>query len=142
MSVVFINTQLSIPLSELHFSFDRSPGPGGQNVNKLNTRAEVRFNLTTSVTLSSEQQQRLLQALSGRLTQEGLLLVRSSRYRTQLRNKEDCIDKFAALLAYHLRPPAPKRKSTRPGRAAKARRRVAKTQHSHKKNLRRRPPLD
>ena len=142
MSTLFINDQLEIPLSELSFSFDRSPGPGGQNVNKVNTRAEVRFNLATSDALNAEQRQRLLQALAGRLTQNDLLIVRSNRHRTQLRNKEDCLEKFAALLAYHLRPPPAKRKPTRPGRGAKARRRTAKTQHSEKKGMRRRPSLD
>jgi len=142
MSAIFINDQLEIPLSQLSFSFDRSPGPGGQNVNKVNTRTEIRFNLITSDALNLEQRQRLLQTLAGRLTQDGLLIVRSNRYRTQLRNKDDCLEKFAALLAYHLRPPPPKRKPTRPGRAAKARRRTAKTQHSQKKGMRRPPSVD
>lgn len=142
MSTLFINDQVEIPLSELSFSFDRSPGPGGQNVNKLNTRAEVRFNPTTSKALNDAQRQRLVQNLASNLNQDGTLSLRSSRHRTQLRNKEDCLEKLAALLAHHLRPPPPKRRPTRPGKGAKARRRTAKTQHASKKSLRRRPSLD
>lgn len=141
METLTINDSLEIPLSELRFSFDRSPGPGGQNVNKLNTRAELRFDLQTSSSLSDDQRQRLVAGLTSRLTQEGVLIVRSSRFRTQNRNREDCLEKFAALLAHHLRPPPPKRRLRRPSRAAAARRVDHKKRQSKKKALRRRPSL-
>ncbi len=142
MDTLQIAPDLHIPLSELSFSFDRSPGPGGQNVNKLNTRAELRFNLRKSPSLNQEQHQRLEAGLGSRLTREGILIVRSARYRTQLRNKQDCLDKFAVLLATHLKPLPPKRRPTCPGPVAATRRLYDKKRQSQKKNLRQRPSSD
>lgn len=139
MKFLTVTKNLKIPLTELRFSFDHSPGPGGQNVNKLNTRAELRFDLQASPSPSADQRQRLMAALGGRLTQEGVLIVRSSRFRTQRRNKEDCLEKLAELLAEPLKPPPPKRRSTRPGRAAITRRLDSKKRQGQKKALRRRP---
>lgn len=139
MKFLTITENLKIPLAELRFSFDRSPGPGGQNVNKLNTRAELRFDLQASPSLSADQRCRLVAGLEKRLTPAGVLIVRSSRFRTQLRNKEDCLEKLANLLAEPLKPPPPKRRPTRPGRAAVARRLDSKKRRGQKKALRRRP---
>ena len=139
MDAVRITPHLHIPPSELNFSFDRSPGPGGQNVNKLNTRAELRFNLRASPSLDADQKHRLEMGLGSRLTRDGILIVRSARYRTQGRNKEDCLEKFAVLLAAHLQPPPPARRPTRPGRAARESRLRGKKEQSQKKALRRRP---
>ena len=141
MENLTITGNLEIPLAELRFSFDRSPGPGGQNVNKLNTRAELRFDLVNSPTLTGDQRCRLMDRLTTRLTQDGMLIVRSSRYRSQNRNREDCLEKLQALLADHLKPPPPKRRSTRPGRAAIARRLDGKKRQAQKKSLRRRPSM-
>jgi len=142
MNTLEILPDLHLPLAELLFSFDRSPGPGGQNVNKTNTRAELRFDLEHSPSLSPEQRQRLMAGLASRLSREGILILQSSRFRTQLRNREDCLEKFAALLALNLQPPPPPRRPTRPGKAARARRLNHKKSHSHKKLLRRPPHLD
>ena len=142
MNTVCISSSLAIPLSEVTFTFDRSPGPGGQNVNKVNTRAELRFNLVESSSLNPDQRERLQIRLAPRLTRDGVLILRSSRFRTQRRNRDDCLAKFAALLAAGLSPPRPRRGPTRPTRAALARRRQARTEHSQKKALRRRPRPD
>jgi ribosome-associated protein len=142
MNALEILPDLHIPLAELAFSFDRSPGPGGQNVNKTNTRAELRFDLEHSPSLNALQRQRLMEALAPRLSQEGMLILRSSRFRSQLRNREECLEKFASLLSFHLQPPPPPRRPTRPGRAARARRLNHKKSHSDKKLLRRPPHLD
>jgi ribosome-associated protein len=139
METLIVSKNLEIPLAELRFSFDRSPGPGGQNVNKLNTRAELRFDLKNSPTLSEDLRQRLSSSLAARLTQDGVLIVRSSRFRTQHRNRQDCLEKLAALLAVHLRPPPVKRRPKRPSRAAVARRLENKNRQAQKKDLRRRP---
>ena len=128
-----------IPLSELRFSFARSPGPGGQHVNKVNTRVELRFDLSACPCLPVELRRRALDRLGPRLNRAGQLVVASSRHRSQSRNRLDCIERFRALMAEALRPPAPRRRQTRPGRAAIARRREAKRRHSRKKGLRRRP---
>jgi len=137
-----VTRSLRIPQSELRFSFDRSPGPGGQNVNKVNTRAELRFDVEGSPSLSDGQRQRLRERLRTRLVGDGTVIVRSSRYRSQGRNRQDCLDKLAHLLAEALRPPPPKRRPTRPGRAAVARRLDHKRRQAGKKQNRRRPPLD
>ena len=142
MDFVQINERLRIPMAELRFSFDRSSGPGGQHVNKVNTRVELRFEPSSSVALTEDQRQRLCRSLHGRLTRDGSLVVRSSRFRSQLRNRRDCLEKFARLLAEALRPPSPPRRRTRPGRAAVAKRLQSKKLQALKKNRRTRPGLE
>ena len=88
-----------IPLDKLEFSFARSSGPGGQNVNKLNTKAEVRFNVFAADWLPFEVKQRLAQQQANKINNDGELLVTSQEHRTQNRNKEDCIDKLRVMLA-------------------------------------------
>ena len=139
---VQISPRLSIPLSEVRFSFDRSPGPGGQNVNKVNTRAELRFSVSSSPSLTRSMRKRICRELSARLNQEGELVLRSSRFRSQARNRADCLEKFAALLAEALRPPPPKRRPSRPSKASVAKRLDRKRAHSQKKSLRGRPQPD
>jgi len=140
METLYITSILEIPLADLRFKFNRSSGPGGQNVNKLNTRAELQYNFAQSAVLSALQRQRIAEKLSARLNSKGLLIVNSERFRTQGRNREDCLDKLSALLAEAIKPPPPKRRKTKPGRAARARRLDGKKRHSEKKKSRR-PPL-
>ena len=142
MATLYITSILEIPLVELRCKFNRSSGPGGQNVNKLNTRAELQYNFAQSAVLSALQRQRIAEKLSARLNSEGLLIVHSERFRTQGRNREDCLDKLSALLAEAIKPPPPKRRKTKPGRAARARRLDGKKRHSEKKKSRRRPLSD
>ncbi len=142
METLYITSILEIPLAELRFKFNRSSGPGGQNVNKLNTRAELQYNFAQSAVLSALQRQRIAKKLSARLNNEGLLIVNSERFRTQGRNREDCLDKLSALLAEAIKPPPPKRRKTKPGRAARARRLAGKKRHSERKKSRRRPLSD
>ena len=142
METLYITSILEIPLAELRFKFNRSSGPGGQNVNKLNTRAELQYNFAQSAVLSALQRQRIAKKLSARLNSEGLLIVNSERFRTQRRNREDCLDKLSALLAEAIKPPPPKRRKTKPGRAARVRRLAGKKRHSEKKKSRRRPLSD
>jgi len=139
MESLNITRTLDIPAVELNFAFSRSSGAGGQNVNKVNTRAELRFDVMQSSSLSEGQRQLLLDNLAQRLTQDGVLIINSDRHRTQGRNREDCLERLTTLLADALKPPPPKRKPTRPGRAAKRRRLDAKKRHSDKKTSRRRP---
>jgi ribosome-associated protein len=141
MESLHIIRTLDIPAVELSFAFSRSSGAGGQNVNKVNTRAELRFDVAQSPSLAEGQRQLLLDKLAHRLTQGGVLIINSDRHRTQGRNREDCLERFTALLVDAFKPPPPKRKPTRPGRAAKRRRLDAKKRHSDKKTTRRRPTL-
>ncbi len=142
METLYITSILEIPLAELRFKFNRSSGPGGQNVNKLNTRAELQYNFAQSAVLSALQRQRIAEKLSARLNSEGLLIVNSERFRTQGGNREDCLDKLSALLAEAIKPPPPKRRKTTPGRAARARRLDGKKRRSERKKSRRRPLSD
>lgn len=138
METLYVSPSLAIPLSELRFKFRRSSGPGGQNVNKLNTSVELQFDFVHSAVLSPEQRQQIADKLAARLNSAGVLSIQSERFRTQGRNRADCLSKLAALLAAALQPP-PKREKTKPSRAAQARRLNSKRRHSEKKKSRRLP---
>lgn len=140
METLYVSPALSIPLAELRFKFRRSSGPGGQNVNKLNTSVELQFDFVRSAVLSDEQRQRIAEKLAARLNSTGDLSLQSERFRTQGRNRADCLDKLAALLAEALKT-QPKRQKTKPSRAVQARRLDSKRRHSAKKKSRR-PPVD
>ena len=133
-----IDDTLAIPEEEVSFATSRSGGPGGQNVNKLETRVALRFDLAGSSSLSEEQKARLRERLATRITKEGILQVTSQRHRTQGANREAAVERFAELLRDNLREEAP-RKKTRPSRAAKARRLDAKRRHSQRKKDRAAP---
>src|SRR5262245_23185283 len=130
-----VNEDLSIPEEEIAFTTSRSGGPGGQNVNKLETRVTLRFDLTGSPSLSPEQKARLRERLATRVTKDGVLQVTAQRHRTQAANREAAVERFAELLRENLREEAP-RKKTRPSRAAKARRLEEKRRRGLKKRER------
>ena len=138
METLYVSPSLSIPLSELRFRFRRSSGPGGQNVNKLNTSVELQFDFVHSTVLSPEQRQQIAEKLAARLNSAGVLSIQSERFRTQGRNRADCLEKLVTLLATALQKP-PKREKTKPSRAAQARRLNSKRRHSEKKKSRRLP---
>lgn len=123
-------------LSEIGFAATRSSGAGGQNVNKVNTRVELRFNLTTSQILSVEEKQRLMAKLTSRINLEGELVMTSQTERTQLGNKEKVTSRFLELLAKALTPPR-RRRATRPTMASKRKRVDDKKKLAEKKGRRR-----
>ncbi len=123
-------------LPELTFSASRSSEAGGQNVNKVNTKVELRFDIASSSILTEEEKNRLLTKLAKRLTQEGILIIVSQTERTQLKNKAQCLMKFYELLESALTVQK-KRKQTKPTLASKAKKMENKKRQSERKASRR-----
>lgn len=122
-------------LNELEFSTSRSSGPGGQNVNKVNTKVTLRWNVTGSLLLTPEEKELLLQKLSSRLTNEGVLLLASQDKRSQLQNKEEVVRKFDHLLKQAFTKKK-KRKASKPSKSSVQSRLDKKKKHSDKKKMR------
>jgi ribosome-associated protein len=131
-----VTRSVSVPERELRWRFSRSSGPGGQSVNTADSRVEVRLDLTTTTALGPVQRARVLERLAGRLV-DGVLSVTASEHRSQLRNREAALERLAGILAEALAPPPPRRRPTRPGRAAVERRLADKKRRARTKRLRR-----
>ena len=136
MKLLTVAPQIQILTSEFEFSFVRSSGPGGQNVNKVNTKAVLRWNVLTSRSLGAEVRERLTNRLGARLTNEGDLIVMSDRFRDQLRNREDCLEKLKKTV-FLATFQAKARKKTKPSFSSQRRVKAEKDRHSQKKRLRR-----
>lgn len=134
--MLVINPRLKIPLREFRFSFARSSGPGGQNVNKVSTKATLRWPVLTSPSLPDSVRERFLAKYRRRVTAEGELVITSQRFRDAGRNVADCLEKLRAMLAEAAVTPKT-RKPTKPTRASVRRRLERKRQHARKKQLRR-----
>ena len=137
-AVLKVGRDLQIPLLEMEFSFAKSSGPGGQNVNKVNSKALLRWPVTVSPSLPEAIRQRFLGKFGSRLTVGGELVITSQRFRDAGRNVSDCLDKLRDMLAEVLRPPKPRR-PTRPSRSSIRRRLSQKRARSEKKESRRGP---
>lgn len=140
-TTITISTELSIPLAELSFRTSRSGGPGGQHVNTSSTRVELLWHVASSASLTPEQRALIEERLANRISEDGTLSLASSATRSQHRNREDAIDRFASLIAQSLQVAKPRRK-TRPPRAAREERLANKKRRAETKKLRRPPPLD
>lgn len=136
-SMLTITKSLQIPRAELDLRFSRSGGPGGQNVNKVSTKATLLWNIQESSALTEAQRERLLHRLPGSyLTKDGVFQVSSSKERDQHRNRRDCEEKFASMLQAALKRQK-KRRKTKPSRGSIERRLKAKKQRSQIKSMRR-----
>ena len=133
--MIEIGDGLAIPDEEVSFVTSRSGGPGGQNVNKLETRVTLRFDLQGSPSLSEEQKARLGERLATRITRAGVLQVTAQKHRTQAENREASVIRFAELLREGLREEAPRRPTKVP-KAAKRRRIEAKRRRGDRKKER------
>ena len=136
MGDIVVNEQVTIPAAELRVSFARSGGPGGQNVNKVETKVELRWNPADSAVLLGETRDRVLEGLGRKLTTDGDLIVTSSRTRDQMRNREDAEEKLGRMVARSLQKAKPRRR-TRPSRRSVEERLQDKKQRGRIKETRR-----
>lgn len=133
---LWISPSVSIPGTDLSWEASRSSGPGGQNVNKVASKVELRFNLPGTRALSAEVKERLALLAASRLDANGWILIVSQLTRDQGRNLDDALDKLRQLIARALVRPTPRR-PTRPTRASKERRLSEKRHHAERKQGRR-----
>jgi len=133
---ILVTPRLTIPGTELAIAFARSGGPGGQNVNKVSSKVDLRWNPATSAALRDDDRAWLLQRLRSRLTSDGTLIVTSTKTRDQIQNRDDAASKLALIVRAALDRPKPRR-STKPSRAAKRRRVADKRHHAEIKRQRR-----
>lgn len=124
------------PVGELRFTFARSGGPGGQNVNKVESKAVLRWNVGASRSVAAGVRARFAERFGHRITSEGELVLSSQRFRDRERNVADCVAKLGAMLAEVASPPRPRR-PTRPTRASRERRLAEKKARGRRKSERR-----
>jgi ribosome-associated protein len=136
-----VNSRIRIPLSEFEFRFARSSGPGGQNVNKVNSQAQLRWDVNASSSLPADVAERFRAANRRRFNAEGTFSLSSQRYRDQVRNRRDCLERLRDLLQAAATVPR-KRKPTRTPRRAHAKRLSNKRRRAETKQRRRGPGAD
>lgn len=138
MAGIRLDDGTTIPEQELVVSFSRSGGPGGQHVNTSATKVELRFDVSSSPSLNEGQKRRVRNALAGRLTADGELVIQASRFRSQQRNREDARERLRQLLNAALKPRRPRR-PTRVPKSTQRARLESKRRRSERKRLRQRP---
>jgi ribosome-associated protein len=136
--VFIVNAAIHISDAEFQWSYVRSSGPGGQNVNKVASKAVLRWNVVANTTIPAGIKGRFVQQQGGRISTEGDLILTSQRYRDQERNRQDCLDKLRELLLQAATRPKPRR-PTRPTRGSREARLKEKRRRAMVKSQRRRP---
>lgn len=137
--MIEIRPKIFLDDSEIKFTFIRSPGPGGQNVNKVASGVQLRFDVIHSTSLPDPVRSRLLTLLENKITLQGELIIKATRYRTQERNKQDALDRLIYFIQQAAIIPK-KRKKTKPTFASTQLRLEKKKLHSKTKSLRRVKP--
>ena len=135
-NAIIISTGIQIPIDEFDFSYARSGGPGGQNVNKVASKAILRWCVTVSPSLPDDVRARFVETHANKITGDGDLVISSDKHRDQPRNRQECLDKLQAMIEAVAVPPA-ERIATKPSKAVKARRVDDKRAQSKKKEQRR-----
>jgi ribosome-associated protein len=137
--MIRVTAHIAIDEREIEESFVRASGPGGQNVNKLSTAVQLRFDARHSPSLEDDVRARLEQLAGSRLTSDGVLVITAQRHRTQARNRSDALDRLIDLIRRAAIPPVPRR-PTRPTKASRERRIEGKKRRAGIKRLRRAKP--
>ena len=133
--MIEITKTLSIDESEIELEFVRASGPGGQNVNKVSSSAQLRFDVKNSPSLPEDVRERLVKLAGNRMTNEGVLVIEAKQFRTQEENRKDAIDRLAALIREAAKKPKVRR-PTRPSAEAKRKRLEVKRQRGEIKRMR------
>lgn len=123
--MIIINDHIRIPADELDFKFIRASGPGGQNVNKVSSAVQLRFDVGRSPSLPEDVRTRLIDLAGKRMTNTGVLIIEARRFRDQPKNRQDAIDRLTALVGRAAQKPVYRHK-TQPTRASRQRLREAK----------------
>ncbi|HEY9075990.1 MAG TPA: alternative ribosome rescue aminoacyl-tRNA hydrolase ArfB [Anaerolineaceae bacterium] len=139
--MIEIGDNVKIDESEIQFDFIRASGPGGQNVNKVASSVQLRFDVRNSPSLDPDVKERLIKLAGNRITRDGILIIEAKRYRTQEQNRADAILRLINLVHKALQPPKPRR-PTQPSAAARAARVDEKKKHSSVKRTRQEKPVD
>jgi ribosome-associated protein len=134
--MIHITPTIAIDESEIHYEFIRASGPGGQNVNKVSTAVQLRFDVATSPSLPDDIRERLIHLAGRRITEDGILIINARRFRTQDRNRQDGINRLVGLIRKATERPT-RRLKTSPTLASKMRRREVKRRRSKTKRIRR-----
>lgn len=137
-----ISPKLEIPDEEISETFVRASGAGGQHVQKASTAVQLRFDAFASTALSDRIKMRLRAIAGQRMTDSGEILIFAQQYRSQLRNREDALDRLADLIREAAAPPPPVRRKTKPTKGSQTRRMDSKTKHGATKKLRSGPISD
>lgn len=133
---IIITDEVVIHADDLHEDFIRSSGPGGQNVNKVATAVQLRFDAANAPGLPERVRERTIKLAGQRATKDGVIVIEAGRFRTQEQNRADARARLTALVARAAEPPPPPRKKTRPSKGSVERRLKQKAGRSHVKKLR------